>query len=75
VIIDRIALVVLQIEVEGVAETVIGLVYFLIARGILAFRTDERARLGLGVLGGIDCPLDLRGAAESTGRGATPPII
>src|SRR4029077_9338462 len=34
VIIDRIALVVLQIEIEGVAKAVIGLIYFLIARGI-----------------------------------------
>jgi hypothetical protein len=42
VIIDRIALVVLQIEIEGVAKTIIRLVDFLIARGALAFRADER---------------------------------
>src|SRR5205823_1098220 len=60
VIIDRIALVVLQVEIEGVAKAVISLVYFLITRGALSFRSDERPRLGLRVLGGIDRPMDLR---------------
>src|SRR5439155_9011747 len=70
-IIDRIALIVLQIEIEGAAETLVSLVDLLVARSALTFRADEGARFGLGVLGRIDRPMDLRrGRGQHRARSA-----
>src|SRR6266481_1007881 len=71
VIIDRIALIVLEIEIEGAAEAGVSLVDLLVARSALTFRADEGARLGLGILGSIDRPMDLRrGRCQHRARSA-----